>query len=113
MLPRCPYELASTIDKVLQARNNDGCGGTLVWGTYSSHNMLKSRREVWRSLQHVRSSAQLCCACSLPALHFVLLIYPPVAFTASLNYSLGLRIEIGEYFVMTFSVVVFEQNKEN
>ena len=67
--PRRLNELVSTVDKVemqvLQARNNDGFGGTYVWGNVcvgeriAAKYMLKSRGEVWRSLQHVRSTALL------------------------------------------------------
>ena len=68
------------------------------------HTICSSLGEnMWRSIQHVRSSALLCCDCSLPAVHVVLLIYPPEARTASsLNCDLGFRMEIGQYFYHDF-----------
>ena len=66
--------------QALQARNNDGRGGT--------YNCKLHAQVSGRSVAIAATLTQQRTAVT-PAFDFVFMIYPPVAFTASLNCDLG------------------------
>ena len=84
--PKRVNQLVSTVDnvgmQVLQARNNDGCGGTYDCKLYAQ----VSGRIVSTATTYVRSTALLWLLTCCFALRVADL--PPVAFTASLHYYL-------------------------